>query len=164
MALSLMTQWLFNFVIARTVPIMLSNITYGTFLLFGGCSICCFLYAMICVPETAKVPLESIHKLFEQNIIRGAFMDNFPQHRRAKKLQETLSDDLGQKHESPENIVVTHVEQSFPGKQRYLSNFLVWFEFCLLICLTFFIFLFSISHLSFMSSILKISDLQHLLL
>ncbi|KAN0091823.1 general substrate transporter [Hyaloscypha variabilis] len=95
MALSLMTQWLFNFVIARTVPIMLSSITYGTFLLFGGCSTCCFLYAMICVPETAKVPLESIHKLFDQNIIRGAFMDNFPRHRRAKKLQETLLDDSG---------------------------------------------------------------------
>jgi sugar porter (SP) family MFS transporter len=86
MALALMTQWLFNFVIARTVPVMLSNITYGTFILFGVCSILCFLYAAICIPETAGVPLESIHLLFDEHIIRGAVKDNIPRHRRAKAL------------------------------------------------------------------------------
>jgi SP family sugar:H+ symporter-like MFS transporter len=94
---------------------MLTNITYGTFLLFGGCITCCFLYAMICVPETAKVPLESVHKLFEQNIIKGAFMDIFSKHRRAKTLQGNFSDVSDEKQEGPENISVAHVEQSCPG-------------------------------------------------
>lgn len=112
MALSLMTQWLFNFVIARTVPVMLTDITYGTFLLFGCCSICCFLYAMFCVPETAKVPLESIPRLFEKDIIKGAFMDTFPKHQRAKLLQEDFSDASDAKLKGSDNVAVSHVEQS----------------------------------------------------
>jgi SP family sugar:H+ symporter-like MFS transporter len=114
MALALMTQWLFNFVIARTVPIMLNSITYGTFLLFGCCSICCFLYAMIFVPETAKVPLESIPKLFEKNIIRGAIMDNLPRHRRAK-LFETISYEDEKKEDQETRIAVAHLEGSNPN-------------------------------------------------
>lgn len=85
MALALMCQWLFNFVIARTVPVMLANITYGTFILFGVCSIFCFLFATICVPETAGMPLESVHLLFGGNIIKDALLDNIPSHCRARK-------------------------------------------------------------------------------
>jgi sugar porter (SP) family MFS transporter len=118
MALSLMTQWLFNFVIARTVPVMLTNITYGTFLLFGCCSICCFLYVMIFVPETSKIPLESIPKLFEKNIIRGAFMDTIPRHRRAKVLQSAhleASDEV--KNAARTNGKVAPLEQSLPDSK-----------------------------------------------
>lgn len=87
MALALMTQWLFNFVIAKITPIMLSNITYGTFLLFGcACTLAC-LYAIFCVPETRNVPLESVYLLFEGNIIKGCVNDVFPNRTRARKLQ-----------------------------------------------------------------------------
>ena len=88
MALALMTQWLFNFVIAKITPIMLSNITYGTFLLFGSLCICMTFYAVICVPETKNVPLESIHLLFEKEIIRGCIRDTVPRYTRAKTLQK----------------------------------------------------------------------------
>lgn len=98
MALALMTQWLINFVIARVVPIMLNKITYGTFLFFGGCSICCFLYAVVCVPETTYVSLEKIPKLFEGNsiliILRGAFLDTFPRYRRSNKLADKPLDGI----------------------------------------------------------------------
>lgn len=88
MALALMTQWLINFVIAKITPIMLSDITYGTFLLFGcTCALSC-LYAIFCVPETRKVPLESVHLLFEGGIIKGCFNDLFPSRTRACKLQK----------------------------------------------------------------------------
>lgn len=82
-----MTQWLFNFVIAKLTPIMLDRITYGTFLLFGACCIVMLFYAVFCVPETKGVPLESVSLLFEGNIIAGATKDTIPSLSRAKKLQ-----------------------------------------------------------------------------
>jgi MFS transporter, SP family, sugar:H+ symporter len=88
MALALMTQWLFNFVIAKITPIMLADITYGTFLLFGSLCICMSIYAVVCVPETKNVPLESIHILFEKDIIRGCIRDTVPRYTRAKTLQK----------------------------------------------------------------------------
>lgn len=87
MAASLMTQWLFNFVIAKLTPIMLDRITFGTFLLFGACCILMLLYAVFFVPETKGVPLESINLLFKDNIIAGATKDTIPRFSRARKMQ-----------------------------------------------------------------------------
>ena len=82
-----MTQWLFNFVIAKITPIMLAEITYGTYLLFGSCCVLMVVFTVICIPETKNVPLESIHLLFEENIIRGAMRDTFAGRARSKALQ-----------------------------------------------------------------------------
>lgn len=87
MAASLMTQWLFNFIIAKLTPIMLAEITYGTFLLFGACCAMMLLYAVFCVPETKGVPLESVGMLFEGNIVAGATKDLFSR-ARAKRLRD----------------------------------------------------------------------------
>lgn len=87
MAAALMTQWLFNFVIAKITPLMISNITFGTFLLFGACCILMGVYTVFFVPETKNVPLESIHLLFEGNIVKGCLQDIIPRHSRAMKLQ-----------------------------------------------------------------------------
>ncbi|KAM3416563.1 hypothetical protein BST61_g8153 [Cercospora zeina] len=89
MSAALMTQWLFNFVIAKLTPIMLAKITYGTFLLFGGCCILMAIYTVFCIPETKGVPLESIHLLFEGGITKGALKDTIPGKSRAKVLRET---------------------------------------------------------------------------
>jgi len=104
-----MTQWLFNFVIAKLTPIMLAKITYGTFLVFGSACIVMVVYAVLCVPETKGkppqspterqpvepkltqspgVPLESIHLLFQGNIIAGATRDVIPRNSRAKHLSQ----------------------------------------------------------------------------
>lgn len=66
---------------------MLDSITFGTFLVFGCACIAMVVYAIICVPETKGVPLESIYLLFENNIIAGAIRDTIPKHSRAKGLQ-----------------------------------------------------------------------------
>lgn len=87
MAASLMTQWLFNFIIAKLTPIMLAQITYGTYLLFGACCALMLVYAVFCVPETKGVPLESVGLLFEGNIIAGATKDTVSR-ARAKKLRD----------------------------------------------------------------------------
>lgn len=92
MALALMTQWLVNFVLAKITPIMLSNITYGTFLLFGCfCALAC-LYTICCVPETKNVPLESIYLLYEGSIVKECVNDCFPSRTRARKLQSHSHD------------------------------------------------------------------------
>lgn len=115
MAASLMTQWLFNFVIAKLTPIMLADITYGTYLLFGSCCIMMLFYAVFFVPETKGVPLESIGLLFEGNIIAGATRDIIPGSSRAKQLRETRLTEprdgrkLGEEEEGEE---VGHVENT----------------------------------------------------
>ena len=63
MAVALMTQWLFNFVIAKITPLMLADITYGTFLLFGSCCIIMGIYAIFFVPETKGLTLEQVDKM-----------------------------------------------------------------------------------------------------
>ena len=66
---------------------MLADITYGTYLLFGSCCVLMVVFTITCVPETKNVPLESIHLLFEENIIRGAIRDTFASRARSKALQ-----------------------------------------------------------------------------
>lgn len=118
MAASLMTQWLFNFVIAKLTPIMLADITYGTFLLFGSLCIVMGIWTVFCVPETKGVPLESIGELFEGNIIRGCLQDLIPQKSRARQLRhhhnthdaDSVSGDGP--HKGPKGARVDHIEDA----------------------------------------------------
>jgi len=57
-------QWLFQFVIARATPYMISNIGYGTYLFFASCTILMAIWAYFCVPETKGRTLESMDQLF----------------------------------------------------------------------------------------------------
>ncbi|KAF2719645.1 general substrate transporter [Polychaeton citri CBS 116435] len=93
MAAALMTQWLVNFVIAKITPIMLQDITYGTFLIFGTCCVLMVIYTIVCVPETKGIPLEFISQLFvEGSIIKGAIRDTIPKYSRARTLQHASSE------------------------------------------------------------------------
>ena len=65
---------------------MLAEITFGTFLVFGCACVLMVFYAILCVPETKGVPLESIYMLFEGSIIAGATRDVIPKNARAKHL------------------------------------------------------------------------------
>jgi MFS transporter, SP family, sugar:H+ symporter len=114
MAAALMTQWLFNFVIAKITPIMLSTITYGTFLLFGACCVLMCVYTVFCVPETKNVPLESIHLLFEGQIIKGCLVDTIPSKSRARKLKDQHLASRGPEDEQPKlvNEETQHVEEA----------------------------------------------------
>ncbi|KAJ5690314.1 hypothetical protein N7462_004706 [Penicillium macrosclerotiorum] len=62
------THWLFNFVIARSVPYMISNITYGTYFLFAACSTLSIPFVWFFIPETKGVPLEEVDVLFERRV------------------------------------------------------------------------------------------------
>ncbi|KAJ8067841.1 hypothetical protein OCU04_003435 [Sclerotinia nivalis] len=113
MALAIAVQWLFNFIISKITPFMLSGITYGTFLLFGACCLLMTVYAVICVPETMNVPLERIHTLFEGEIIKGAFKDTIPRYRRSNRLREMRREDgeVGLGKGDGENVMSVHVER-----------------------------------------------------
>ncbi|KAH7121493.1 MFS sugar transporter-like protein [Dactylonectria macrodidyma] len=87
MALALMMQWLCNFTIAKITPLMLSGIGYGTFLVFGSSGIIMLLFTIFFVPETKNIPLESIHLLFEGDIIKGCVKDMVPSKTRAREMK-----------------------------------------------------------------------------
>lgn len=64
MAICTATHWLFNFVIARSVPYMVSNIGYGTYFVFATCLTLSIPFVYFFVPETKGQSLEEIDVLF----------------------------------------------------------------------------------------------------
>lgn len=64
MALCAATHWLFNFVIARSVPYMISNIGYGTYFVFASCLTVSIAFVYFFMPETKGLSLEEIDVLF----------------------------------------------------------------------------------------------------
>ena len=66
-ATSACTQWLFNFIVARTTPNMLATLGpdgYGTYLIFGSFSVLMFVFTWFFVPETKGLFLEEMDDLF----------------------------------------------------------------------------------------------------
>lgn len=62
------TQWLFNFVVARSVPVMLVTVGgptgYGTYLIFGSFCFSMFFFVWFFIPETKGISLERMDELF----------------------------------------------------------------------------------------------------
>lgn len=82
MSLAAATQWLFNFVIAKITPIMLLEITWGTFLLFGCITLVASIWAALFLPETSGMSLEAIGKSYEGNLLARSIADLSPRKRR----------------------------------------------------------------------------------
>lgn len=55
-----MTQWLVQFAIVYATPYMVKNITYGTFVFFGVCTVIGGVFVWWFVPETRGIPLEDM--------------------------------------------------------------------------------------------------------
>lgn len=68
-------NWLFSFTISKLTPIMLNEITYGTFLIFGICCLIMSAWTYFCLPETAGYALEDIRYLFEKDVVLRALGD-----------------------------------------------------------------------------------------
>ncbi|KAG5340866.1 hypothetical protein C0989_000220 [Termitomyces sp. Mn162] len=75
LAIAIGINWLFSFIISKLTPIMLNNMTYGTFLLFGFCCVVMTLWAYFLLPETKGYALEEIRYLFENDVILRALVD-----------------------------------------------------------------------------------------
>ncbi|KAJ7236742.1 general substrate transporter [Mycena haematopus] len=68
-------NWLFSLLISKLTPIMLIDLGYGTFLVFGFCCLVAAFWAWLCLPETAGFALEEIGLLFETDVILRALQD-----------------------------------------------------------------------------------------
>ncbi|KAJ7455264.1 general substrate transporter [Mycena galericulata] len=94
MSVAVGVQWLFSFTISKLTPIMLNEIKYGTFLLFGLCCLVMALWAWLCLPETTGYALEDIGLLFEKDVILRSVQDApggrffLGQRRRAVPIEE----------------------------------------------------------------------------
>lgn len=64
MAICTATHWILNFVIARSVPYMISNIGYGTYFVFAACLTLSVPFVYFFVPETRGISLEEMDVLF----------------------------------------------------------------------------------------------------
>jgi hypothetical protein len=65
MAICTATHWLFNFVIARSVPYMITNIGYGTYFVFASMTTLSVAFVFFFLPETKGLSLEEIDVLFD---------------------------------------------------------------------------------------------------
>jgi len=75
LSIAIGVNWLFSFTISKITPIMLDNITYGTYLIFGLMCMIMSVWAYVCYPETSGYALEDIHFLFEDKVIVRALQD-----------------------------------------------------------------------------------------
>jgi hypothetical protein len=65
-----------NATIAKVTPIMIANITYGTYFFFGSCAIIMGVFVFFLVPETRNRSLEDMDELFDRGIFL-AYKDNY---------------------------------------------------------------------------------------
>ncbi|ROV96154.1 hypothetical protein VSDG_05064 [Cytospora chrysosperma] len=63
-AWSVMSNWLFNFIIGLIVPPMLESIGWGTFIFFAAFAVVAGIWTILCVPETKDKTLEQLDRLF----------------------------------------------------------------------------------------------------
>lgn len=75
LSIAIGVNWLFAFTISKLTPIMLNNITYGTFLIFGICCLLMSVWTYACLPETSGYALEDIKYLFEHDVIVRSLQD-----------------------------------------------------------------------------------------
>lgn len=64
-----MSNWLWNFVIARATPTMflqMGHSGYGVYMFFGLMQVISIAYVIYLLPETKNVPLEAMDDLFEK--------------------------------------------------------------------------------------------------
>ncbi|KAI1339974.1 general substrate transporter [Xylariaceae sp. FL0016] len=59
--------WLFNFLIVMVSPVMISNIKYGTYIVWAITNFCFIPIVYFFIPETARASLEDIDVFFEEN-------------------------------------------------------------------------------------------------
>lgn len=76
-----------NFVIARSVPYMITNIGYGTYFLFAACLTLAVPFVYFFVPETKGLSLEDMDVLFG---VPGADRHLFPRVEDTEKGQVSV--------------------------------------------------------------------------
>jgi len=66
------SNWLFNFIVAEIVPVLMTQINWGVYLLFAGFGLLMAAWVVLTVPETKNKSLEEIDQLFGQQGVSHA--------------------------------------------------------------------------------------------
>lgn len=88
-AISTCTNWLFNFLIVMVTPIMIANISWGTYLFFACVNACFLPVIYFFYPETAGRSLEEIDLIFAKG-----YLENMSYVRAAKELPHLSDEDV----------------------------------------------------------------------
>ncbi|PYI04463.1 hexose carrier protein [Aspergillus sclerotiicarbonarius CBS 121057] len=88
-AISTCTNWLFNFLIVMVTPIMITNISWGTYLFFACINACFLPVIYFFYPETAGRSLEEIDFIFAKG-----YLENMSYVRAAKELPHLSDEDV----------------------------------------------------------------------
>ncbi|KAK7060304.1 hypothetical protein VNI00_001069 [Paramarasmius palmivorus] len=75
LSVSVGVSWLFSFTISKLTPIMLNEITYGTFLVFGVMCLIMSVWVYFFLPETRGVALEDMKYLFGEGWMIRSLQD-----------------------------------------------------------------------------------------
>lgn len=62
--LATLTQWVMQFVIAKSTPYMITSMSYGTYFFFAASMNIAFVWVFFLLPETKGVRLEEMDALF----------------------------------------------------------------------------------------------------
>ncbi|RPA72906.1 general substrate transporter [Ascobolus immersus RN42] len=96
-ALAAATQWLFNLVVARATPNMLTSAGkngYGTYFIYGAFCLSMFVFVWFLVPETKGVSLERMDDIFGvventmKDVEGGRHSDDMEKERSAQTVEE----------------------------------------------------------------------------
>ncbi|GIC94252.1 putative MFS sugar transporter [Aspergillus udagawae] len=67
------SNWVTNFLVALTTPILLSKSSFGAYFLFGGCTLLTALVCAIFMPETKGKSLDEIEEAFKSKSLGSHF-------------------------------------------------------------------------------------------
>ena len=66
------SNWVMNFFVALTTPILLAKSSFGAYFLFGGCSLVTAIVCALCMPETKGKSLDEIEEAFRSRRTTGS--------------------------------------------------------------------------------------------
>ncbi|KAK1074364.1 hypothetical protein LTR33_009788, partial [Friedmanniomyces endolithicus] len=87
-AVGVASQWLFNFVFSLTTPYMITNMGWGTFLLWGIFDICIAAFAWFVLTETQGKSLEEITNVSSSPSGKAFLEEEYEHERRSGKTPE----------------------------------------------------------------------------
>lgn len=94
-ALGASSNWMNNFIVGQVTPTMLSNITYGTYLIFGIITFMGAGFVWWFVPETKRLTLEEMDVIFGSEGTATADFQRMAEINREIGLDALLRHDIG---------------------------------------------------------------------
>ncbi|KAJ5114258.1 hypothetical protein NUU61_000017 [Penicillium alfredii] len=100
------SNWLWNFLISRFTPQMLSKMGYGTYFFFASLMVLATIYVFFLIPETKGVPLEVMDRLFEVQPVWQAHSRIMTQlHDDEDQFRHELQKNIAEEKGSPEEFI-----------------------------------------------------------